>query len=191
MNKIEEYDEQLKEDINKLERHVSQEEELAKDYMRSYDTSEKVIKEVTKKARLEGNRISFFSDASSVNHLAETLLDIMDIYKAFPFRVGTGYFMGTKLQLILEDSWAFFDTRPLTDYERIEYVKYWQDTFRLNYVSKEASVYNYYPTVELMKFISKILIQYKVEDVSSIDEYYDENMKQAWDSLEWNFKTKK
>jgi pterin-4a-carbinolamine dehydratase len=188
-NKIEEFDEQLKEDIKKLEKYVYQQEELAKDYMRSYDTSEKVIEEVVQKAHKEGKRISFFGDVSSVNQLAETLIEMDDIYKSFPFRVSMGYFMGTKSHLIFEESWAFFDTRPLTDDERIEYVNYWQDTYLLNYVSKEASVYNHYPTIELMKFISKMLRKYTIEDVSSMDEYYDENMKRARDSLEWNYKT--
>jgi len=188
MNKLEEYDQQLVEDISKLERHVSEEEELAREYMRIYGATERVVEEVTQKARSEDRRISSTGSASSVNHLAEWLKDMTHVYEAFPFRIRMGYFMGTKIHAIMEDSWLLFNTCPLTDEERREYAKYWQTTFRLNYVSKEASVYNYYPTSELMKFISQMLIKYKAEDVLSENEYIDEKMQPAWVSLEWNYK---
>ncbi len=188
MNKIEEYDKQLVEDIRKLKRHISEEEELAREYMQIYGAPERVVEKVIQKAHSGGRRISFTGDASSVNHLAKWLNDMTRVYEAFPFRIRMGYFMSTKMHVIMEDSWLFFNTCMLTDDERREYAKYWQATFRLNYVSKEAGVYNYYPTSELMRFISQMLVKYKAEDVLSKDEYVDEKMRQAWDALEWNYK---
>jgi len=188
MNKIEEYDQQLGEDISKLERHIAEDEELAREYMQVYGATERVVEKVIQKVRSEDRRISLIGSASSVNHLVEWLKDMAPVYEAFPFRTRMGYFMGTKMHVIMEDSWLFFNTYPLTDEERRGYTKYWQATFRLNYVSKEADVYNYYPTSELMRFTSQMLTKYKAEDVLSENEYVDEKMQPAWDSLEWNYK---
>ena len=184
MNKIEEYDQQIGEDISKFEHYVLREEELAREYMQIYGATEKVVNEVIQKARSEDRHISINGSASSINHLAKWLKEIAPVYKAFPFRVRLGHFMGTKMHIIMGGSSSFFNTCSLTDEERKEFAKHWNATLHLNYVSQEAGVYNWYPPAELMNFMAKMLLKYKAEDVLSEDEYYDEKMSSAWAWLE-------
>jgi len=185
LNRIEDYDSTLLEDIQRLENHVSKAEELAKEYMRVYGTPEKTIDEVASKAWDEDRPISIDGSGSSVFRLLKFLKDMAPVYTDFPFRLRMGdYFvtgLGMEVRVATRDEEFIFDTRPLNDEERKEYLDHWNATHQLNYAGREAYVYRWYPTAELMRFVRKMLTKYSNGDLLTKEEYRDEKMTALWE----------
>jgi len=189
LNRIEDYDSTLLEDIQRLENHVSKAEELAKEYMRVYGTPEKTIDEVASKAWDEDRPISIDGSGSSVFRLLKFLKDMAPVYTDFPFRLRMGdYFvtgLGTEVCVVTRDDEFVFNTRPLNDEERKEYLNHWNATQQLNYAGREGSVYRWYPTAELVKFIAKMMTKYNAGDVLTKNVYHDEKLGALWEK-EWS-----
>ena len=178
-NRIEEYDKELMEDIEMLKKHISKEEDIQKEFMRSYGAPEKTIEEVVRKARIEGRPISFDGSSESIVRIQTFLTEMIPIYKEFPFRVWTReveLFRPEETNVIIEDDWLLFDTRPLNSDERKEYAKQWEATRVLNYTPNQIPVYKWYPNTELMRFIGNMLKKYGTSSVLTKDEYRDINM---------------
>jgi len=182
-NRIEEYDQELLEDIERLKKHISKEEDIQKEFMRSYGAPEKTIEEVVQKARIEGRPISFDGSSESIVRIQTFLTEMISIYKEFPFRVwtrGVELFRPEETNVITEDDWLLFDTRPLNSDERKECAKQRKATRVFNYTSKQIPVFRWYPNTELMRFVAKMLTKYSTS-VLTKDEYWDANMKDAWE----------
>lgn len=180
--KIEEYDQELREDTERLKKHISKEEKIAKEFMRSYGALEKTTEEVVRKVRNEGSPISLFASNEDILRLQTFLTEMVQVYKAFPFRVWTRqepFLIPAETNVITKDDWFRFDTRPLDDEERTEYAKQWEATRVLNYTPSQIPVYKWYPTPELMRFVGDMLKKYGANSVLTKDEYRDENMKSA------------
>jgi hypothetical protein len=180
--RIEEYDQDLLEDIERLKRHISKEEDIQKEFMRSHGASEKIVEEVAQKARMEGRPISFDGSNRNVLRIQTFLTEMAPIYKAFPFRVWTRQqlFIPAETNVITEDDWLRFDTRILDDEERRDYAKQWEATRVLNYTPNQIPVYKWYPNTELMRFVAKMLMKYGSRSVLTKDEYRDINMNAVW-----------
>lgn len=181
--RIEEYDQELLEDIERLKRHIRKQEDTQKEFMRSYGASEKTVSEVAQKARMEDRPISFDGSSRNVLRIQTFLTEMAPIYKAFPFRAWTRLqlFIPAETNVITKDDWLRFDTRILDDEERRDYAKQWEATRVLNYSPNQIPVYKWYPTPELMRFVEDMLNKYGATSVLTKDEYSDENMKSAWE----------
>ena len=84
--KIEEYDQELLSDIERLKERISKAEEIQKDFMRSTGTPDKVIEEVARKQRNDGSPISFDGSSEDMFRIQAFLTDMVPVYKEFPFR---------------------------------------------------------------------------------------------------------
>lgn len=183
-NRIEEYDKELLKDIERLKKHISKEEDIQKEFMRSYGAPEKTIQEVVRKARIEGRPISFDGSSRNVLRIQTFLAEMVPIYKAFSFRVWTRrepFLIPAETNVITKDDWLRFDTHPLDNEERVEYAKQWEATRELNYTPNQIPVYKWYPNSELMRFVENMLKKYGTSSLLTKDEYIDDNMKSAWE----------
>jgi len=188
LNRIQDYDSTLIEDIQKLKEYVEKAEELGKEYMRVYGASEKMIEEVSSKARDEDRPISTDGSGAIVYELLEFLRVMVKVYSNFAFRLRMGdYFvtrLGTQVRVVTEDDEFIFNTRTLDDDERKKYLNHWNATQQLNYVGKNANVYWYYPTEELVKFVAEMMTKYSKETIVSKSDYHDEKLSILWNQ-EW------
>jgi hypothetical protein len=184
--KIEEYDQELMEDIKRLKEHISKEEDIQKEFMRSYGASEKTVEEVVRKARIDGRPISSDGSSRNILRIQTFLAEMIPVYKTFPFRVWIRqepFLIPAETNVITKDDWLRFDTRPLDNEERIEYAKQWKASRVLNYTPNQIPVYKWYPNPELMRFVGDMLKKYGTSSVFTKDEYRDANMKAAWEAL--------
>ncbi len=182
--KIDEYDQELLEDIERLKKHILEDEEIAKDFMRGGGLPEKGIEDVARKARNEGRPISIVGSNRDIVPILTFLTGVVPVYKAFPFRAWTRekiFVIPAETNVITKDDWLRFDTRPLDNDERGEYANQWKATRLLNYAPSQIPLYKWYPNTELMKFVEKMLMKYGHSKVLTKDEYRDENMTPAWE----------
>jgi hypothetical protein len=181
--RIEEYDKELLEDIERLKKYISKEEDIGKELMRGYGAPEDTVSKVAGKARNEGRPIGSFGSNEDVLSIQTFLAEMGPVYKAFPFRLLA--FLPelphpARTNVITEDDWAIFDTRLLNNEERGEYAKQWWATRMLNYTPSQIPVYRLYPNMELVKFVEKMFTKYGTNSVLTKEEYIDENMTSVW-----------
>lgn len=196
MTKIAEYDKELLEDIEHLKQYISEEEELAKDFMRASGAPEKTIEQVVQKGRIEGRPISSDGSGGAAFRILKFLEEMISAYKAFPFRVWTRWisFQSPETHVISENEWLIFNTCPLNNEDRRNYAEHWQATRKLNYgtdpqnLAAPVATHKCHPTLELMRFIAKMLTKYNANQVLARKAKYDEKMGAIWKELfdkEW------
>jgi len=78
-------------------------------------------------------------------------------------------------KVILEDNSLLFDTRVLNDEERREYAKQLEAISKLHYYTGIHTLYKWYPTAELMSFVSIMLKKHGTSVLTESD-YRDTNM---------------
>jgi len=177
ITRIEEYDQELLANIEMLRKLISEEEDGQKDFMRSAGAPEKVVEEVARKRRNAGSPISS-GDGRSMLRIQTYLTEMAPIYKTLPFRVWilrNEFLHPARTNVITEDKWSIFDTRPLDDKERREYAKQWEATRAMNYTASQIPLFKWYPNAELIRFLSNMLTKYGTS-VLTEDEYRDANM---------------
>ncbi len=181
--KIEEYDKELLEDIERLKKYISKEEEIGKELMRDYGMPKDTVNKLATQARNEGKPVAIFGSNEDILSIQAFLAEMAPVYKFFPFRLlafPPELPHPARTNVITEDNWAMFDTRPLDNEERREYAKQWWATRMLNYTSSQIPVYRLYPNMELVKFIEKMFTKYGTNSVLTKEEYIDENMTSLW-----------
>jgi len=184
-SKTVEYDQNLLDEIDSLEKRIAKGEEIEKEFMRIHGASEKTIKEVVQKARDEGKPLSSSGSGEDLLRIKDGLIDMVPLYKQFPFRLWTRYIpfqISPETNVYTKDDWLRFDSRSLNDKERAAYIKHWEATRILNYDAlNQPPVYKWYPTLELMRFVARMLEKYGFGTVLTTDnEYKDEA---AWEAL--------
>jgi len=182
--KIEEYDQELLDDIQGLQKRVNEAEDTAKEFMQAYGTPEKTINEVVRKAQNEDRPISLDSTSAVVSPISNFLREMASIYRSFYFRcwISKDIFQLGETNIVTSDGWYLFNTCSLNDDERREYAKQWEATRKRNYSFTPIPVYKGYPTLELMRFVGNMLKKYGTGSVLTEDEYIDANMKAAWEA---------
>lgn len=148
--------------------------------MRANGASEKTIKEVAQKARMEGGSIAVLAGYSNKLPRIQTFLtEMAPIYKAFSFRAWTRpWIIPAGTNIITKDVWLIFDTRPLDNEERIEYAKQLKATWELNCNPGQLPG-RWYPNSELMRFVENMLKKYGTSSALTKDQYIDDKI--AWE----------
>ncbi|MFC1956945.1 hypothetical protein ACFLVY_01435 [Chloroflexota bacterium] len=186
---IERYDQELIEDINTLQQYVAEQEDLQKDFMRSFGTPEKTIEEVSRKARTEGRPISDDGSGAAVLKMVKFLEDMVRVYDSYPFRMFIGPLQYSNTNVLWENDWFELDTRPLSNEERQEYARHWRITWKFNRITDPtnlaASVVTHrcYPSGDFVKFVANLLIKYGAARLLSKNPQYDKEMEKIWKDL--------
>ena len=178
MNTIDRYDEGLTYDITRLEVYIDKQEEEAKQQMEMDGCPREAVELITEEHRAKGEHLPstyFVSPASLVSdELLRALRDLHQVIKHFPFRI---YFKPTivspifhdplSIQVITKDGESWLNTTTLTANERKTLVEHISKVIDLNMYWGYYSMEHCYPTVELMRYTSEMLMKYKMEHISS------------------------
>jgi hypothetical protein len=182
---IEEYDSELLKDIQRLEDHISENELLAKDLMRSYDTTDRVIEEVANEARDQGRPISLFGSGSFAFEILGFLKEIGPIYKNYTFRAWHRRYPPQchGMNILTQDGSYKVNTCLFNDDERREYAEHCDKTMMQN-IELESVLKEYpsvfhdrgYPDIPFMSFIADMLKKYESNNILTKDDVNDEKL---------------
>lgn len=167
MSLADKYDEELMEDIAKLGKASAEGENMARDFMRSYETEESVVEKVAKDARKRGEPIHWLYGSSK--HMLD-LMEWMDtmgpIYQSFPFRISISRFYPSDCDVVFENFRRSVNQEALTIKESEVLVRLMLEVMNINYIGWEAAnIASYYPTSELMSFTANLIIKYNPDDL--------------------------
>jgi len=164
---VEEYDEQLKEDIAKLEKASTEGENMAQDLMRSYGTEESVVEKVARDARKRGEPIHWeYGSSKHMLDLMEWLNTMLSIYQSFPFRISISRFFPSNCDVVFGNLRRSINQEALTIKESEVLLRLMLEVMHVNYIGWEAAnIASYYPTSELMSFTANLIIKYNPDDL--------------------------
>lgn len=158
MESLVEYDQELSDDIYRLERRIEQYVDREKDFMRQHGASQEMIESVRANLNKKGRDISADPLWFETKTLAKALGQLWDARHQFDFRLITNELAFPSIRIINDEGDHWFDTRPLSDEDRNEYVRRLGDVMML---ARGAEPWHlWHPTVRLMRLVQTVMNQY-------------------------------
>lgn len=191
---IDEYDQHLLGQIQKLKLYIAAQEEIAAEFMRANEAPEDIIESMREKSHKEGRMFTFDSPGNETQIL-NFLEEIVDEYKIYDFRAWIKKFHmfqpPGEMNVLTSNGWYMFNTCPLDNDECREYAKQWEATRMQTYTIDciPIPVYRTYPNMELMKFMAKMFDKYGTENLLTKEHCHDKKMGSIWDDISNDYGT--
>lgn len=186
MGLIDRYDEELKEDIAKLEQAIAEGENLERENMRSWGIDEDAIRKIVQERRKERAPIHWeYGSSKFILDHKEWLESMIPLYQTFPFRIGFFEFDPFECYVVFENFRRSINQKALTLKEAEVLLRLVHEVMRINYIGREtANVFRRYPTPEFMSLTANLIIKYKPGTLFESFNNEDENkMTEWWQSL--------
>lgn len=182
MNLIDKYDEELMEDITKLEQALAEHENLARDFMSSYGAKGSVVEEVIINGRRRGEPVTEPPGIGKRTiDLMKWLESMRPVYQSFPFRISISRFSPFDCDAIFENFPRSINQKTLTPKESEVLLRFMREVMHINYIGWEvASIASFYPTSELMRFTANLILKYNPGDLFKPLNNDNENITTAW-----------
>ncbi len=182
MSLVDEYDEELKEDIAKLEQAVAEGEDLARAMMRSYGTEDDEVEKVIEEGRRRGRPVHWeYGSSRHILDLMEWLKSMQPVYQSFPFRISMSAFNPLDCKVALENSRHSINQEVLTLKEAEVLLRLVHEVIHINrWGAETAYIHTWYPTSNLMSFVANLIIKYNPDDLLKFFKEDDETNKAEW-----------
>lgn len=167
MSLVDKYDEELMEDMAKLEQALAEGENLARDFMNSYGADDSVVLKVIIKGRGRGEPVTEPPGSGKrIVDLMEWLESMRPVYQSFPFRISISRFNPFDCDVVFENFRHSINQKALTLKESEVLLRFMHEVMHVNYIGWEAaSIASFYPTPELMSFTANLIIKYNPDDL--------------------------
>lgn len=186
MSLIDKYDEELMEDIAKLQQAVVEGENMARDLMLSYGTEEKVVEKVIKGARKDGKPVHWeYGSSKHMLDLMEWLESMRPVYQAFPFRIRisrySGLFDTFDCYVVFENFRHSVNQEALTPKESEVLLRFMYEAMHINSMGWEyACITTWYPPPALMSLTANLIKKYNSDDLLKSFKKDDETSTTEW-----------
>lgn len=191
ISSIEKYDQELEQDISSLEKHIDEDEELAKMDFQNLGCPKEIAEQIARKEKEKGKHMhpSFGFTSIGMDEALKLLKELTESLQVLPSRV----YLNCpdmvwesdllSIQIIREDGSFRFNTTTLSDQERTKFVEYMHTLFEVYHNWLYWGIYHCYPSPELVRFVAEMLIKYKEEQLLSKEPVKDNKAWKLWGKI--------